>query len=67
MIKLDELVVNANPSSHSLQNLLFFHFNLNFIELVGQENKKMDINNLIQKIMSITDQSLKEAEKRFLF
>ena len=25
----------------------------------------MDISNLIQKIMSITDQSLKEAEKRF--
>lgn len=38
-----------------------------FLDILIQENKKMDINNLLQKIMSITDQSLKEAEKRFLF
>lgn len=31
-----------------------------------QETKRMDINHLLQKVMSITDQSLKEAEKRYL-
>jgi hypothetical protein len=43
-----------------------FHQKQIFYPDYNQENNiELDINNLIQKIMSITDQSLKEAEKRF--
>ena len=43
------------------------NFNSSQISNCTQENKKSDINNLLHKILSITEQSLKEAEKRLFY
>jgi hypothetical protein len=56
---LTPLLASTNGQGHGL-----YAYETSGDNCLTRDSKKMDINQLLQQLMSITDQSLKEAEKR---